>query len=443
MQRLRENLERGELGCKQGRSSGAEERAIGEGKPSEIERSGKAGVELEPTVARETEVLRKEPKKEDCRKRKVTSEPELVKRSKKTTETEHKRAGIGENNKKSRIFPHASSKARQPYDEVLDEAKILVPETVPMLQDTALPEAPVPETVALLEEGERVLEDDLLVPTSVCPPQLIVEEQIFPGPAGLVRRSIPETPEKVDNLMPAPDRDLRAGAKKMPPASSPPVSPVIKAAAGKERSRSKLRLASRVNENETDRKMLAKKSLASQEDGHALMVINEAKQVERDRTKKVGKIAPSLQGEIDKKTFEDLDKDFPDQKYLKVQHESDSDFESPNLLARKPRRVNKETMRKEGGAKLRKKEEETKEGRSNAEDEVGEPIENPNSSVELIEAEKEKKIEVFVSPMKRQKSVTKSTNRWGMEVDPITNSQKKRLRNQKQVCELHKKFLKV
>ena len=201
---------------------------------------------------------------------------------------------------------------------------------------------------------------------------------------------------------------------------------MIKAAAGKERSRSKLRLASRVNENETDRKMFAKKSLASQEDGQELLVINEVKQVERDRTKKVGKIAPSLQGEIDKKTFEDLDKDFPDQKYLKVQHESDSDFESPNLLARNPRRVNKETMR---GAKLRKKKEETK-------DEVVESIENPNSSVELIEAEKEKKIEVFVSPVKRQKSVTKSTNRWGMEVDPITTSQKKRLKNQKQVGRL-------
>ena len=408
MQRLRDNPDREALRGKQGGKSAAENRAIEEAKAKE---------------ARETEVPRNEAQKEDGRKRKVISEPESTKRSKKTTQTEHKRDGV----EKSKIFPHASSKARQPYEYegVLDEAKILVPETVPILEDTALPEAPVPETVAVLEEGERVLEDDL-VPTYVCPPQLIVEEQIFLGPAGLLRRSIPETPEKMDNLMPAPDPELRSGVKKMPPPSSPPVSPIIKAAAGKERSRSKLRLASRANDNEMDRKMFAKKSLASQEDGQAHLVFNEAK-VERDRTKKVGKIAPSLQGEIDKKTFEDLDKDFPDQKCLNAQHESDSDFESPNLLARKPRRVNKEAMRKEGGAKLRKKEEETK-------DEVGESIENPNSSVELIEAEKEKKIEVFVSPVKRQKSVTKSTNRWGMEVDPTTNSQKKRLRNQKQVC---------
>ena len=438
MQRWRDNLEREALRGKRSANTEPEKRATEEVKANKIAGSGE-GVELESTGARETEVLRKVAKKEDCRKRKVTSEPEVMKRSKNNSETEHKRAEIVEiNNKKSKIFPHAS-KACQPYEGLLDEAKILVPETVPVLPDTALPEALVPETVPLFEEGGRVLEDDL-VPTIVCqPPHLIVEEQIFPGPAGLLRRSIPETPEKVDNLMPAPDPELCAKVKKMsPPVSSPPVSPVIKAAAGKDRSRSKLRLATRVNDNEMDRKMFAKKSLASQEDDQAVLVVNEAKKVERDRTKKVGKIAPSLQGEIDKKTFEDFDKDFPDQKYLKVQHESDSDFESPNLLAtRKPRRVNKETLKRDGGAKLRKKEEEIKEGKSPAQDEVCEFIENPNSSVELIEAEKEKNIEVFVSPIKRQKSVTKSTNRWGMEVDPITNSQKKRLRNQKQVCQLN------
>ena len=439
MQRLRANLEREALRGKQSANTEPEKRATEEVKANKIAISGEV-VELESTGARETEVLRKVAKKEDCRKRKVTSELGPVKRSKDTPETEHKRAEIVEiNNKKSKIFPHAS-KACQPYQGLLDEAKILVPETVPVLPDTALPEAPVPETVPLLEEGRRVLEDDLVPTITGQPPHLIVEEQIFPGPAGLLRRSIPETPEKVDNLMPAPDPELCAKVKKMsPPAiSSPPVSPVIKAAAGKDRSRSKLRLATRVNDNEMDRKMFAKKSLASQEDGQAVLVVNEAKKVEKDRTKKVGKIAPSLQGEIDKKTFEDFDKDFPDQKYLKVQHESDSDFESPNLLAtRKPRRVNKETLKRDGGAKLRRKEEEIKEGKSPAEEEVGEFIENPNSSVELIEAEKEKNIEVFASPIKRQKSVTKSTNRWGMEVDPITNSQKKRLRNQKQVCPLH------
>ena len=124
-----------------------------------------------------------------------------------------------------------------------------------------------------------------------------------------------------------------------------------------------------------------------------------------------------------------------------VKHESDSDFESPNLLARKPRRGNKETLRREGSVKLREKEEEVKEGRPYAKDkeEDIESIENPNSSVEILETEKEKKIETFVSPMKKQKSVTKSTNRWGMEVNPITDSQKKRLRNQKQVREFYPK----
>ena len=82
-----------------------------------------------------------------------------------------------------------------------------------------------------------------------------------------------------------------------------------------------------------------------------------------------------------------------------VKHESESDFESPNLLARNPRRGKKETLRREGSVKPRGKEEE-------------------------------------VSPMKKQKSVTKSANRWGMKLNPITASQKERLRNQEQVREL-------
>ena len=54
-----------------------------------------------------------------------------------------------------------------------------------------------------------------------------------------------------------------------------------------------------------------------------------------------------------------------------VQHESNSDFESPNLLARNPRRGKKETLRREGSVKPRGKKD--------------------------------------VSPLKKQKSVTKSS----------------------------------
>ena len=149
-------------------------------------------------------------------------------------------------------------------------------------------------------------------------------------------------------------------------------------------------------------------------------------------------MAPSLQGEIDKKAFEDLDKDFPGEQCLKIHHESDSDFESPNLLARRPKRVNREMAKKEDGSRLKLKQEEIKGAKSPVKDEMGaiDQIENPNSSVEIVEAEKEKKIEAFVTPMKKQKSITKSTNRWGIEVDATTDSQKKRLKNQKQVGRL-------
>ena len=431
MQRLRGNVEREAPRSKQGpgESAGdAKKGATGETKGKEAATSGERGGGSKQAEGREMKVA----KRDDCRKRKVASpEPERTKRLKKTTQP----GNVEIENMKSKIFPRVSSKPGQHCEEVLDDAKILAPETALVFPDTALPEAPVPESVALLGEGGRILEDDLVL-ASDCPLQTIVEEQIFPGPAGLVRRSIPETPEKEGALMPAPDPDLLCGIKKL----SPPTSPVIKPAAGKgkERSRSKLRLSTRANNGEMDRKMFAKKSLASQEDGQELLVTHQAKE-ERDTTKKVGKMAPALQSEVDKKAFQDLQRDFPDQKYWKDQHESDSDFESPNLLARKPRRGNKETLRREGSVKLREKEEEVKEGRLYAEDkeEDIESIENPNSSVELLETEKEKKIETFVSPMKKQKSVTKSTNRWGMEVNPITDSQKKRLRNQKQVREFY------
>jgi hypothetical protein len=57
-----------------------------------------------------------------------------------------------------------------------------------------------------------------------------------------------------------------------------------------------------------------------------------------------------------------------------------------------------------------------------------------DASVQIIEQKKEYNIEVFASPVKRQKSVPskRALNRWGMEVDETTESQKKRLRNQKQ-----------
>ena len=397
---------------------------------------------------------KKEEEREDCKKRKIAFESEPTKRSR-TAHPVLERASIVDNTNKSRFFPHCSSRTGQVRERISAEAKVLVPETIPMFQETALPEDPVPETVPVL--ADRVLDADLL-----SEPEAFVEEQIFPGPAGLVRRVIPETPEKsntmmsevdsrkpkLDSLLQTAHPDLgKAGVKKVPsPTTSPrketkksefPIlSPVIKP--GKDKGRSKLRnVNNKAANEERDRRMLAKKSLASQEDEEEPVVANNKE--ERGNTKKVGRMAPSLQGEIDKKAFEDLDKDFPGEKCFKIQHESDSDFESPNLLARRPKRANREMAKKEGGSRLKLKQGEINGAKSPVEDEVGatDQIENPNSSVEIVEAEKEKKIEAFLTPIKKQKSITKSTNRWGIEVDATTDSQKKRLKNQKQVGRLY------
>ena len=147
-------------------------------------------------VIREEEENKKgkrEKEREDCKKRKAASESEPTKRSR-TAHPVLERASIVDDMKKSRIFPHCSSRTGQVRERISAEAKVLVPETIPMFQETALPEDPVPETVPVL--ADRVLDADLL-----SEPEAFVEEQIFPGPAGLVRRVIPETPEKSNTMM--------------------------------------------------------------------------------------------------------------------------------------------------------------------------------------------------------------------------------------------------
>merc|ERR1711915_839043 len=90
--------------------------------------------------------------------------------------------------------------------------------------------------------------------------------------------------------------------------------------------------------------------------------------VSLDKVKKVGTIPPSAQSEIDKKAYLDLDQDFPPevQRTPKKSHfmvsDTDSDFESPNLLIKarnrnpKPPKLNQEPIQESKKKEITKKE---------------------------------------------------------------------------------------
>jgi len=151
---------------------------------------------------------------------------------------------------------------------------------------------------------------------------------------------------------------------------------------------------------------------------------------------RVGKVAPSVQSEIDKKSFQDLDIDFPAPKRNKKLAENprkvavpvaappsdtDSDFESPNLLVKKSRRrdVVNPVEKPEPEFKTPKVAQNTLQRKDSVDD------------IEIFASPDDKPAEPKKVP-KKSKSIKEAANRWGIEVSDITNSQKKRLQNQKQ-----------
>jgi len=152
---------------------------------------------------------------------------------------------------------------------------------------------------------------------------------------------------------------------------------------------------------------------------------------------RVGKVAPSVQSEIDKKSFQDLDIDFPAPKRSKKLAENprkvavpavappsdtDSDFESPNLLlVKKSRRrdIVNPVEKTEPEFKTPKVAQNTLKRKDSVDD------------IEIFASPDDKPPEPKKAPRK-SKSVKEAGNRWGIEVTDITNSQKKRLQNQKQ-----------
>jgi len=158
-------------------------------------------------------------------------------------------------------------------------------------------------------------------------------------------------------------------------------------------------------------------------------------------TVRVGKVTPSVQCEIDKRSYRDLDQDFPQYPPIKrkklggfeqsspprqpaIRVESDSDFESPNLLDRR-RHLGRPKMVGGGGGKelVVEKSVEDKKKVDKADD--IEIVASPDGTEEDKDRGETKKDR----PMK---AIKKAENRWGMEIDDVTKSQKKRLKNQKQ-----------
>jgi len=151
---------------------------------------------------------------------------------------------------------------------------------------------------------------------------------------------------------------------------------------------------------------------------------------------RVGKVAPSVQSEIDKKSFQDLDRDFPapkrSRKVPDISHkalvpvappsDTDSDFESPNLLVKRTRKREMVHPIEETEVPEFKTPKVTEKV----------PIQRVDSvdEIESFASPDDKPSESKKGP-KKSKSVSR-TNRWGMEINEITKSQKKRLDNQKQ-----------
>ena len=156
--------------------------------------------------------------------------------------------------------------------------------------------------------------------------------------------------------------------------------------------------------------------------------------------RRVGKILPSAQSEIDKKSFHDLDQDFalkekentpPKKKKAPVKYfpsDTDSDFESPNLLARKPLKKITKGKSKRG----------TKAPVPFTKDQPEVTIDSKDSDIDVFASQEE--IEVLEvqtpKPLKKSKSGSvNAQNKWGIErlnIEDLTPSERKGFSSNKQ-----------
>lgn len=193
----------------------------------------------------------------------------------------------------------------------------------------------------------------------------------------------------------------------------------------------------------TTRKLSRRKKEAENSAPMSLVMIegDEVVPLSSNNPKKVERITPSAQSEIDKKSYRELDHDFatteraektPEKKRRiadKVRYfpsDTDSDFESPNLLARgrKPLRPKPApTIKETGDKKQERKDQEVPKVHSKFdEDEDIDVFASP--PVE----------EIQVSKPVKAKSV-KAMNRWGIEkqsLDSLTDSEKRKFSSNRQ-----------
>jgi len=254
--------------------------------------------------------------------------------------------------------------------------------------------------------------------------------------------SIPETPEKMKNskssLSLTPEK-VQCEENKTASRVKQPTSPVISRTLS--RGGKKLRLISREKGDgvcnplpvpEKDRQDSIKNALKScdLEDGDGAGV------------KKVGKVPPSIQSEIDKKSFHDLDIDFPVPKRSKKlidvmnkkvtsiapQSDTDSDFESPDLLVKRSSRRKDSTRSSALSKEVEFKTLKLIKNKGN-----GRKV-DINDDIETFASQEENSSDIK-NELKKSRSLKppqRIENRWGIQVDEITASQKKRSNNQKQ-----------
>ena len=127
--------------------------------------------------------------------------------------------------------------------------------------------------------------------------------------------------------------------------------------------------------------------------------------------KKVGKIDPGAQCEKDKKSYQQFDDDFPKKKTSKrsealknIPSDTDSDFESPNLLKRTKLREKRNNSVEASASRK-----EDLKVRNIFEDDIDDDIDVFDPSNE--EEEEKGKVQ-----LKKKKSKVRSENRWGIEV---------------------------
>jgi len=276
---------------------------------------------------------------------------------------------------------------------------------------------------------------------------MVGESQVIskPTPLPSVKLSVPDTPEKFkasgssksskQQLVTPEKVQMQMREVKVEPKTEKlPNSPVISRNLSRGGGGKKLRLIIREKGEGVDNPLTVPTR------DRAESVKNSMKYCDLDDEKvRVGKVPPSVQSEIDKKSFQELDIDFPVPKRVKKGFENarkvavppvappsdtDSDFESPNLLVKKSRR------RDDGNPKEK--------------DEVPE-FKTPKM-IPMERTESVDDIEIFASPdekptthkngIKKSKSVKqpkKITNRFGIEVDEkLTKSQEKNFKKGKQ-----------